>query len=503
MLKANRLWIIVLAVAVLLFISVIGWWVWQPLTFRDMTQTGSDIAEQKDDSRRYPPIVIYLVDTLRADRLSLYGYRRTTSWRLDALAAESVVFEQAYAAAPWTIPSVASLFTSTFTCEHQLTHRQKLTIKLKTMAERLGSAGYVTGSFIANPLAGHLTNLHRGFDEFIAHKAIDDIARLENARRFLGKVGSQPFFLYMHTMEPHNPYLVPARYIARFGHDPTDRMDEYHESMLRFTGFAHADWKAGRPLGTSDDTDQQRRLLSYFKAQEAAVEIVYDAAVLYADANARNLVDELRANGLWDQAIFIFLADHGEEFGDHGGWFHGQSAYDELLRVPLLIHFPGGEFAGQRVNSPVSLVDIMPTIFDYLGRNDLCEGCRGRSLMPLLRGAIDVPESGVFIPAMRLNRVDYYRPWKEDRGDVNVVLRQGRWKGIWNDELESLELYDLDLDPLEQTDVNDKQLEIADRLGQQAKAWLADCRSYAQLPDAMGEIDADTQEQLRALGYFN
>lgn len=123
--------------------------------------------------------------------------------------------------------------------------------------------------------------------------------------------------------------------------------------------------------------------------------------------------------------------------------------------------------------------------------------------MPLLRGAIDVPESGVFIPAMRLNRVDYYRPWKEDRGDVNVVLRQGRWKGIWNDELESLELYDLDLDPLEQTDVNDKQLEIADRLGQQARAWLADCRSYAQLPDAMGEIDADTQEQLRALGYFN
>jgi arylsulfatase A-like enzyme len=500
----SRLWFGVLVIVLLAIIITVRWWVSQPTPIRNNEAAAHGaITKKKTAEPANVPIVIYLVDTLRADRLGLYGYERGTSWRLDALAAESVVFEQAYAAAPWTIPSVASLFTSTFVCEHQLTHRQKLNIGLKTLAERLKSAGYATGSFIANPLAGHLTDLHRGFDEAVAHKALDDISRLENVRRFLSRAGDRPFFLYVHTMEPHNPYLVPDRYIARFGHDPTDQMDEYHESMLRYTGFNHADWKAGRPLGTSDYTGRQDELLAYFKSQEAAVQVVYDAAVLYADANAQNLVDELRRNDLWNKAIYIFLSDHGEEFGDHGGWFHGQSTYEELLRVPLLIHFPDGEFAGQRIDAPVSLVDIMPTIFDYLRRRDLCDSCQGQSLLPLLRGSRDVGDAGVTIPAMRLNRIDYYRPWQESRGDVNVVLRQDRWKGIWNDDFAALELYDIALDPAEQSDVSAKYAEITGRLGRKAEAWLRDCRKRATEPNEMGEIDAGTEEQLRALGYFN
>ena len=287
------------AAAVLVVISAIGWWSFQPAPPGRAVRTEHSATAQDNYSRRANvPVVIYLVDTLRADRLGLYGYKRTTSWRLDALAAESAVFEQAYAAAPWTIPSVASLFTSTFTCEHQMTHRQKLSTELKTLAEHLQSTGYATGSFTANPLAGHLTDLHRGFDEFVAHKAVDDLARLQNVRNFLSQVGSRPFFLYVHTMEPHNPYLVPDRYIARFGHDPTDQMDQYHQSMLRYTGFNHADWKAGRPLGASDYTSQQNKLLAYFNSQESAVEIVYDAAVLYADANLNNLVEELQKKWL-------------------------------------------------------------------------------------------------------------------------------------------------------------------------------------------------------------
>ena len=145
----------------------------------------------------------------------------------------------------------------------------------------------------------------------------------------------------------------------------------------------------------------------------------------------------------------------------------------------------------------------MPTIFDYLGLDDLCDGCRGRSLLPLLRESSDANDVGATVPSMRMITVDFYRPWKESRGDVNVVLRQRQWKGIWNDELDFLELYNLETDPLEKSDVSASHAEIAGSLGGQGKEWLADCRRRAKSTDDMGEVDLETQEQLRSLGYFN
>ena len=135
------------------------------------------------------------------------------------------------------------------------------------------------------------------------------------------------------------------------------------------------------------------------------IDLLYDAAVLESDANLGSVIDELKETGRWDETLFILVSDHGEELGDHGGWLHDQSAYDELIRVPLVIRFPGDEFAGRRIEGPVSLLDIVPTIMDYLHRPELAANCRGQSLMPLLNMRLLEPSN--LIDLNHLTRLRY------------------------------------------------------------------------------------------------
>jgi arylsulfatase A-like enzyme len=173
-----------------------------------------------------------------------------------------------------------------------------------------------------------------------------------------------------------------------------------------------------------------------------------------------------------------------------------------LVRVPLLMHFPHGEFGGRRIGTPVSLVDIAPSIFEFLGRPELCEDCRGRSVMPLVRGEPAGGDTAKTPPTLRINEQHYFRPWKEQRGDINVVVREGAWKAIWNAERNAVELYDLEKDGTEQADAADEQPELAARLGNRAREWFSACRSNAKLP-IHRELDERVKENLRALGYFN
>jgi arylsulfatase A-like enzyme len=485
---------ILIGSALILISAAIIWW----------TQRNVGTPDGPDPSgRRSVPVIIYVVDTLRADRLGIYGYDQPTSARIDGLASDSVVFQQAYAPAPWTTPSVASLITSTFVCEHQMTQRKKLAPELQTLAERLKRIGYDTGAFIANPLVGDLTELSRGYVDYVLREDLDEAARVADVKGFLDRSANNPFLLYLHTMEPHEPHTTPPQFVARFGQLSAEQLTAYREAMLRYYGYRHADWKLDKPLGTNDYTAEQDAAMGYFVNLGDTVNLVYDAAVLHASANLGNIVSMLKERGLWDQAIFVFMSDHGEELGEHGGWFHGQSLYEELTRVPLIIHFPGGEFGGRQITSPVSLVDLLPTVFDYLGRPELCTGCRGESLLPLLRGVDTAGHSQPNILGMRFNRVNYYRPWKESRGDINVMLRQDRWKGIWNAELESLELYDLQLDHRELSNVSHEQTAMTQSMRRHADSWLKNCWDQATTPGEVEEIDAETEERLRALGYFN
>ena len=461
-------------------------------------------------SSRDVPVIIYLVDTLRADRLGTYGYSKPTSPFIDALAAESVIFDSAYAPAPWTLPSVVSLVTSTFVCEHGvISNRTRLGTSLPTLAGQLSSAGYRTAGIYANPYAGPKFGLERGYHEFSnAGRQNVDRGAVE---RLLNRVGnrpedpaeSAPFFFYLHTTETHNPFDAPFRVTNRFGKIRNEQRTQMRDLVMKLRGLSIFDWASGKTTGTTNNMVLQNQVMAELASMQDTVNLLYDSAVWWADANLKSIIDVLKKRGVWDKAIFIFLSDHGEELGDHGGWLHDQSVYQELARVPLLIHFPDDEFAGRRIDEPVSLVDIMPTIFDYLGRPELCTSCRGTSLLPLIGGRVEKSETRNAIVSVRANVMKYYGPWKKSRGDINIVARQEQWKGIWNDDAASLELYDLYQDPAEKVDVSTKEAEMTQVLSEAAEQWLRNCRARAVADEEAVDMDQETIDEFRALGYFN
>ncbi len=447
------------------------------------------------------PVVIYLIDTLRADRLSVYGYPTAQTPNFDALAKESVLFEKAYSAGPWTLPSLASLITSTYPCEHDLNdtnHRLKGTYT--TLAQRLQAAGYRTGSFYTNLIAGPMADLDRGYEVSVLREAADaDV--LIGLPEFLDQSGTKPFLLSIHTMEPHQPFYAPYEFTKRLGHISVEEKERFFNDNFLFRSLRFVDFTANQPLGTTDNTAEQAAVRARFQASTTFTNL-YDASVSFADANLGKVVAELKRRGLWEKSLFIVLSDHGEELGDHGDWTHDQSLYEELMHVPLLIHFPGGGRAGSRVADHVSLVDIMPTILAYAAVPGGCQGCRGESLLPVIAGtslARPWVESG---SGVRMNRAAYYRPARELRGDRNVAVRRDTWKAIWNADVETVELYDLARDPGEQLDQSAAKPELARELRDEAISWFEQCMQRVSGEAEVVELDELTRQRLRSIGYL-
>jgi arylsulfatase A-like enzyme len=290
--------------------------------------------------RSAPLVILYLVDTLRADHLGLYGYGRDTAPALSLFARDSVVFDTAIASSSWTKPSVASLFTSLPPGEHGCVQfYTPLDPSLVTLAERLRDGGYVTGAVVANRLVhAKDARFDQGFTYFTsppepqhAAEAVDEALRFLDARRGL------PTFLYVHALDPHSPYAPPPPFNRRFGPAPT----------------------RARPAAEPHD---YRR-----PADLARIVAQYDGEIAYGDHEFGRFVRELKARGLYDDALIVFLSDHGEEFLDHGDWVHGQGLYDELVRVPLVVKYPRNRHAGRRVASQVQLVDVLPTVLKSQG----------------------------------------------------------------------------------------------------------------------------------------
>lgn len=475
-----------------------------PLRAQSPTSAGSEPPPPRtaQPKRVRPNIVIFLIDALRADHLGVYGYdRRPTSPRIDALAREAVVFEQAYAPTPWTLPTVVSLMTSTFPVEHGTLHnRQRMSKSLMPLAERLRRFRYATFGLIANTFAGQDHGLERGYD------VLQESPRNNGRKvgRILDTYPAEPFFLYVHNIEPHTPYHFAPTHAEGFRDvsGKTRRAIAKHYTMYRSLG--RTDFHNRRPIGTTDNTRKQDRHLAALTRMREDYTELYDASVRLADTRLGSVVDLLQERGLWENTLFILVSDHGEEFGEHGGWLHDQAVYEEQLRVPLIIHFPRGQYAGRRVSAVVSLVDILPTIFGYLQKPNAAGRARGRNLMPLIRGNEAVAADEFVVPAMRINARKYYRPWKESRGDINVVIRKGDWKGIWNVEPNTLELYDLSSDPGEQHDVSVTNPELALTMQAFARLWYEDCGQHAATPpENADEPDAETLRNLRLLGYVD
>jgi len=299
-------------------------------------------------ARKAPLAIIYLVDTLRADHTGVYGYSRKTTPELDAFARDAVVFDAAIVHASWTKPSVASILTSRLPGQHKAVQlRDPLDPSNVTIAQRLDERGWSTGAAIANSVIyGAESEFDRGFDVFAGlHGEGDQRSKLvgadvvvDSALAFLRSRQGLPTFLYVHTMDPHVPYEPPPPFDRMFEPFPT----EGHPARDPRTDFKE-------PL------DRERMIAQY------------DGDIAFGDREFGRFVRELKAAGLYEDALVVFLADHGEEFLDHGRWLHGRSLFDELIRVPLLVKLPGNRAAGRRVSEQVQGLDVVPTVLEAMG----------------------------------------------------------------------------------------------------------------------------------------
>ena len=451
-------------------------------------------------------VVMVCLDTLRADRLEAYGYGRPTSPNLDALASRSVVFDQARAQAPQTAPSHASLFTSEYPGAHGIINvhgsnpeMRKLPAGVTTLAEFLSQQGITTAAFVSGGNLTRRMDMHRGFG--LWDERNEDIAqRLAAAVAWLDQHQDRPFFLFIHSYQVHAPYLPPPEYQGPFV-DP-DYAGPLRERLERYLALPpEAQWEGG--VGA----DYWEGLLDFDAADVRFLSDLYDAEIAYTDAAIRGLLEAVLTTRRAGDTALVVLSDHGEEFAEHDKFQHDQ-VFEEHLRVPLMLRMPGGlERAGWsgRVRSPVTLVDVAPTLADLMiGRWP--SGWQGQSLRPLMdpatREAADrAPPRPVFSRLVRDPGPQIYR---------SVVWNGWKYIHRWQQDIDRTweSLFHLEEDPGERRDLiasDDPDIRRSlDRLRELLEVHTRQSAARAQLLGEGESVELDPEQRalLEALGYL-
>jgi len=291
----------------------------------------------------HPDIYIFLIDALRADHVGCYGYARPTTPNLDAFARDATVFLNAHTPATWTRPAVASIFTGLAAPRHGVTtHYDSLPAGLNTLAERLRGAGYYTEMIQTNGNASH----HFGFDQGFQRYEYSPAGTADWAvEQFHPSEESQPAFAYIHVIEPHAPYAPGEEARSLFDTGIPGSCDGSLEALSE-VGYL---W----PNISQEDLAHLRDL--------------YDGEVWDADRAFGNFLTKLSGAGRYEDSLIIVLADHGEAFAEHDTLGHGNTLNVEEMRIPLIVRFRGGTHAGRRIETPVSLVDLLPTLLLQVG----------------------------------------------------------------------------------------------------------------------------------------
>ena len=381
-------------------------------------------------------LLLVTVDTLRADRLGAYGSSRGLTPHLDAFAAESLVFEVAYATAPFTVPSLVSLHTGRYPAELglQLNHSE-LRKDVGTLAEVLAKSGWKTAAVVSNVVLRQRDDLARGFEiwddtmeeteavrqwsERTAKPTTDAALRVVELWASDPAVAGRPLFLWVHYQDPHGPYTPPAGWRERYTEQ--ERRLAPERSLPEVAGSYG---EGGIPRYQLLD---DRHEASFYRAG-------YAAEIAWMDAHVGRLFDALRERGLLSSVVFA--ADHGEAMGEHDFWFsHGHHLTDEAVQVPLMLRLPG--LAPGRRGDVASLVDVFPTLLAAVlgappdpalpGRNLLAEGAGSLDSVPLLStlSAYSKRRLGIVADGYKLIltfRNDVWQPELFRRGHEDVNL---------------------------------------------------------------------------------
>jgi len=295
-----------------------------------------------------PRVVLYLIDTMGAMHLSLYGYDRPTTPRIEALAREGVYFSHMASNASRTVESIPNLMLSMSTLTHQIrSENDRAPPAAETLAERFAAAGYATACFSTNVNAGPRQGMEQGFDSFFDHisAATPGDPRtipLEEVLGWMEAHRDRPQFVYIHTAEPHDPYEPPEPFRGRFG-------------------------AAGQPADSHG----------------VGISSLYDGEIAFADFQFGRFMDGVRQRGLEQGLLLALTADHGEAFGEHGSYKHGQNVFAELVRVPLILWSPGRIAPRGAIDGLAQILDLYPTLLDYAGLEP-APAVQGQSLRPAI-----------------------------------------------------------------------------------------------------------------------
>jgi choline-sulfatase len=436
------------AAVVLVIVAAAAWWmIRRPPQHEDRADLGS---LPPGVSREALNLVIVTLDTTRADRIGAYGAQGVETPGLDRLAREGVLFEQAVAVAPLTLPAHSSMFTAKFPPEHGVRDNGGFFLGPDhvTLAEVLKARGYRTGAFVGAYVLDSKWGLDQGFDTYaddfdisltrgVSLSATQRPANevLDKALPWISESGGSPFFAWLHLYDPHAPYRAPEPYGSRFKNHP------------------------------------------------------YNGEIAFADSQVQRLLSHLESLGAYDRTIISVIGDHGESLGDHGESAHGFFIYNSVTHVPFIIRAPFSATRQRRVVDPVRAVDLMPTVLDLLGAGPP-QRVSGTSLVPLMTGARSELALDAYSEAMY--PLHHYG-WSDLRS-----LRAGRYKLI---DAPRPELYDVDRDPQESTNLFAERQALAERMMAQLRRLEERFNTTtAELPAS--DVDPEARERLAALGYI-
>jgi arylsulfatase A-like enzyme len=450
-------------------------------------------------SKKVPYVILIVLDTVRADRLSVYGGKTLTK-NLEAIAEQALVYENCVAPSPWTTPSHASLFTGLYPTEHGSINRirpgvtsddlvpTKLDEKFLTLAELFADNGYKTGAVVSN--CGALNKafgLDQGFQLYDATKNIGDIIRsypfrplvhlfcqitnvypkyinsrrasddiTKETSRALDKMFPSPFFLFINYMDAHDPYRPPRPFDGYF-------LDTSWPLLYRFKQyFLHVTGKTDDPAWNAYHLSQ------------------YDGEIAFLDYHLGKLFRKLKALNVYDPALIVITSDHGELFGEHGFKFHGNPMYEGVLKIPLIIKLPFSKKVG-RENNKITFPDIYATILSICGL-PVPDGIPGKSF-----GGEAVPVVAEF------NNYSL---------GEHRVLYDEQYKYMKYEQKRSPELYDLQKDPAEQENLSEKLPAVTKAMDQELKEWVKERKPQIYEDEETETIPRDVEEGLKALGYI-
>ncbi|MFH1998428.1 MAG: sulfatase [Planctomycetota bacterium] len=452
-----------------------------------------------------PNLVIIVFDALRPDHVGAYGYERDTTPRIDLLAHDAILFEEVNTSAAFTLPSMATLFTGLNPIAHNVRRhmdpdglQDHLEDRFETLAESLRARGYATGAAVSNSLFLYRFGFDQGFDLFDAGQRRDAEPTTDIALSWLKEQNQdQPFFLWIHYIDPHWPYNAPPDFSRRFLHPDGGQ----YQALLD-------DFKKSRVRG---DQIYFENRLDPDGVKSGIAE--YDNEIAYADSQMGRIIEYLKSQGLYDNTLIAVVSDHGESLGEHGLFFaHSFYLYNEIQRCAWVLKPPHGR-EPVRVKHPVRLLDFYPTVLAMLDM-DPAQTPEGKNLNFLWTGTgehgafPDLPAYSESEPRYRTEQGGYRYPSRRRAYKEGNV---GKWRMIQSNGYklisipgEGWELYDLTRDPLELDNIAEEQPDVLHTLSRSLTGFLEkDAGEPPGSPRPLNDEWEKALQEIKAMGYGN